>query len=245
MLKSSLAPSQRTFLMARNTNPDRLRRALIHDLRGLLSPIFTVSQSRAIFGPADPEVVAEEDLMLFQASTQMRELLNSWDLAFSRSELDIPGPIEVLAVVSRAVSLVGDMIPEDSRPIIELPAELPSCMGHGLLFSQALADIFRFLAGLCSGHSRMIVTGSISGNQVIYEISIPGVRCSENEISDYLHDDREPGRQTYALVGARFMLERQGGRLEFTSSEENGVTVRVTMTCRTEGLDQGGEESFL
>lgn len=210
---------------------ERLHRALIHDLRGLLSPIYTISQGRALFGPPDLNEAAEEYQMILQASTQMKELLNSWDLAFAQRDQAIPQPVDVLAAVSAAGNSLNDMIPEESCPQIKLPTQLPSCIGLEPLLRQAFADIFRFLAGLGTAHSKIAITGTASENQAIYVVSISGVRCSKGEVADYLHNSAEPSRYVYALLGARLMLERQEAQLEMSSHEQTGVIVRVTIPC--------------
>ena len=211
--------------------PDRLRRALIHDLRGLLSPILTISEGRSMFGPPGPDEAAQEYLIFLQASSQIKELLSSWELAFSQHDPGTPGPVDALVAITTAAALLDNMIPEESRPQIELPAALPSCTGHELLLRQAFADVFRFLAGLGTGQSRIVVTGTASGVRAEYVISLGGIRCTDNEIADYLHTSQRPSRYVYGLVGARLLLEKQDGELKLTSNEQTGAVVQVTMPC--------------
>jgi len=184
-----------------------------------------------MFGRPNPDEAAQEDLMFLQASTQMNELLNSWDLAFSQRDPGSPAVIDAHATASTAASLLDDMMPEESRPQVELPAELPSCFGHESLLRQTFVDVYRFLAGLGGGHSKVIVTGTVLENEATFKFGMPDARCTDKEIRDYLHDDEEPSRCVYALVGARFMMEKQGGRLGLTSSKQTGAVVRVTMPC--------------
>ncbi len=212
-----------------------------HELRTPLNPIigFAHSMREEVFGPlsdkyreyaADIEKSAKHMLALVNDILDMSKI-EAGKMELNAEETDLAGIArETLDMMGREAEAKGVILESD------LPAPLP-LRGDRLKLKQVLLNILSNAVKFTDSGGRVRLAGAAAGGQVQIVISDTGIGIPADQLAVLGRPfqqvagqfARAHGGSGLGLAISRSLVEMHGGRLEISSEEGKGTTVRIIL----------------
>jgi len=203
-------------------------------LQGLMS-MATLTRLRA-FNSESASVATDMEVQIRRGAGLTQQLL-----LFSRTHEIDKIDLDLGELVQKAGILVGRLIPENIRVVIETPAERLSIKGDESQIQQVLLNLAINARDAMPAGGTLTLRAGSSGRDVFLEVADTGDGIDEvnrAHLFEPFFTTKEPGKGTgLGLAVVQGIVESHGGRVEVESRRGNGSLFRVILQAAAAGTE--------